>query len=55
MSPVVFNVAALPLRRMLGVIALVAGCLVGGSASATTISLTTPAGLNPVTHSGLFS
>jgi hypothetical protein len=46
-SVVVINLAALPLRRMLGVIALVAGCLVAASASATPLSLATPAGLNP--------
>jgi hypothetical protein len=39
--------SSLPLRRTLGVVALVAGCLVGGTASAIPISLTTPAGLNP--------
>jgi len=38
------------LRRTLGVVALAAGCLVGGTASATQISLSTPAGLNPGDH-----
>jgi len=42
------------LRRTLVVVALAAGCLVGGSASATQISLSTPAGLNPGDHFRFF-
>jgi hypothetical protein len=39
--------AAMALRRTSVVIAMLAGCLVAASASATPISLATPAGLNP--------
>jgi hypothetical protein len=49
-KPMSFRVprfAAMALRRTSVVIAMLAGCLVAASASATPISLATPAGLNP--------
>ena len=47
MSFAVFGSGSLPLRRTVGVLALLAGFLVGNSVSATQISLATPADLNP--------